>query len=99
MANPVGFQGANHVFHAPINTPDCRDLETLFTGDQIISCWRLTEEELKQVNETGVVWLSVYTKSSPPPVLVSGSALVHIGDQPSKAEPYIPKKIKGGEIK
>jgi len=43
-------------------------------GDQlptVVSCWKLTKEELEEVNRTGRVWLFVvgYTM---PPVIMSG---------------------------
>lgn len=92
MANPVGFEGANVVFQAAPGTEDqVRDLETFTDGEQVVSCWRLSEEELRTINETGVVWLGVLGTMLPP-MRVSGTALVTIGDRPARAEPYIPKK-------
>lgn len=100
MANGVGFEGANHVFQAPPGDTNCVDLETFTDGTQVISCWRLSEEELAEVARTGVVWLSVRGRALPP-VLVSGQALVSIVDHPAQAEPLLPKKpvmdrVKGG---
>lgn len=70
----------------------CNDLEVFVHEGQFISCWRLSPEELETVQRTGVVWLSVYAWQAPP-VMVSGTALVNIGDRPAKAEPIIPKRI------
>lgn len=96
MANPVGFEGANFIFRAPdgVSQNECSDLETFNDGQQIISCWRLTDAEIANVIETGVVWLSIQGQGMPL-VLISGDAMVNIGDRPSKAEPYIaPAKRK-----
>ncbi len=68
MAKPVGFEGANCVFRAPDGVPqeECVDLECFVAPGQIISCWRLSDEELAKVNETGVVWLEVQGDGTPP---------------------------------
>ena len=94
MANPVGFEGANLILRAPEGDENCRDLEARRDQHGVTSCWRLTDEELKRVNETGVVWFWVQGETHPP-IAVSGHALVHIYGKPSKAEPYIePAKRK-----
>lgn len=93
MARGVGFEGANFVFEAPPGDNNCVDLETFIDAKNgaVISCWRLSDEELDEVKRTGVVWISV--QSIPiPPITVSGHALVLIGDRPAKAEPVLPKR-------
>ena len=91
MSQAVGFEGANVLYRAPesMSQEECYDLQAFTDGAQIISCWRLTQEELAEVARTGVVWLSV-RGGVQPPVLVSGAALVLIGDQPARAEPVVP---------
>jgi hypothetical protein len=37
----------------------------------LLSCWKLTREELDEINRTGRVWLGIIGRSMPP-VLVSG---------------------------
>ena len=91
MADPVGFEGANFVFKAPENMPDCGDLEVFRDGEVIVSCWRLTDEEFQEILETGVVWLSVWGQGTPP-VAVSGKALVEIDGRPARAEPVLKRK-------
>ena len=93
MAKPVGFEGANHIYQAPEGRDDVGDLECFVTETEVISCWRLSDEELAKVAKTGVIWLSVQSRALPP-VLVSGDALVLVGDRESKAEPVIPKKAR-----
>lgn len=97
MANPVGFEGANVVFQAPRGVPqeECGDLPVFRDSDQIISCWRLTADEIEEVKRTGVVWLSVIG-SGTPPVKVSGDALVQIAGRPAVAEPFFPPAKRTG---
>lgn len=98
MANPVGFEGSNKTYYAPKGMENCGDLQCFVTPTETISCWRLTDDELEQVNKTGVVWLSISGHPTPPS-LVSGTALVQIEGRPVKAEPYIPNARLGGQIK
>ncbi|MDH3232222.1 MAG: DUF2203 domain-containing protein [Alphaproteobacteria bacterium] len=71
-------------------TPDqCVDLPVFRDGRQIISCWRLTEDELAQIAETGCVWLSVLGIGTPP-VCIMGHSPVTVDGQPAVGEPYIP---------
>jgi hypothetical protein len=96
MANPVGFTGARGIADAaPGDEAQVRSLPMFMDERQIISCWRLTPEELEHVVLTGVVWLSVSNIGVLPPVYVSGTALVEVNGEPSIAEPYFPPPTKG----
>lgn len=95
LANPVGFEGASNVLHAAPGDTNTRDLPIYVDPAQIISCWRLTPEELDEVKRTGVVWLSVVNIGSYAPSYVSGNALVTVGGVPSEAEPYFEPPKKG----
>lgn len=95
MAYGVDFEGANAVFRG--DGKRIYDLPTFHAEGppaQIISAWRLSAEELLEVQKTGVVWLSVYGHQLAP-VLVSGTALVNIEEdgvkRPSRAEPVMPR--------
>jgi hypothetical protein len=92
MASPVGFVGSNNIYLAPEETSqeECCDLPVYVDEMQTISCWRLSKEELEEVNRTGVVWLSILSHVIYPQK-VSGTALVLINGRPSKAEPILPK--------
>mgnify|MGYP003683321627 CR=1 FL=1 len=99
MANGVGFEGANKTFYAPDDsTPEeCGDLQVFQDPNQIVSCWRLTPDELKKVAETGVVWVSI-AGGGMPPIKISGEPLVMMGDREPSVEPYIPpahRKVEG----
>jgi len=94
MAEPVGFEGANLLISG--EAAGCRDLEAFREGSQVISCWRLTPEELEAVAKSGVVWVNVLCAGGVPPIYISGTPLVTIGDRPARAEPVIPKRFKDG---
>lgn len=91
MAVGVGFQAANEVFYAPKGSTNCVDLETFTDGQQVVSCWRCSEEELAQIAETGVIWVSVQGTGIPP-MFVGGLALVEVDGKPAKAQPILPTK-------
>ena len=71
---PLNFDGANIVFGA--NQPEYQPLPAEFVGKpetgQINTCWELSPDELKQIQETGKIWVSILTFGQPlQPVLVS----------------------------
>lgn len=71
---PINFDGANIVFGA--NQPEYQPLPAECVGKpetgQINTCWELSPDELKQIQETGKIWVSILTFGQPlQPVLVS----------------------------
>jgi len=74
---PVAFAEANMV----LDKPDCMSRDqcepiNVCVGQSgnvnvIISCWKLTKEELEEINRTGRVWLHVLGTQMPP-VIVNG---------------------------
>lgn len=84
MGEAVDFEGANITLIGNggniKSIPAHRDAPT----GQLITCWKLSTEELAEIAETGHVWLSLLTHESPPPALVSGEALVEVHGQPAK---------------
>lgn len=78
---PVNFPQSNKVYAKPEGWTDeeCSDLN-VWQGDApiegtnrtvpaIISCWRLSHEDLQEIQRTGIVWLSI-TGTAMPPVSV-----------------------------
>lgn len=59
---PINFKEQNVTYIAE----GCNDLPAHKAEDQIISCWKLTKEELEQINKTGIVWFSVMGQTQPP---------------------------------
>jgi hypothetical protein len=75
---PHSFEGQNFVFTKPEGMTDeqCMDLP-VWKGDvpvddagncfpAIISCWRLSREDLEEIQRTGCVWLSITGHGMPP---------------------------------
>jgi hypothetical protein len=75
---PVTFPQHNFVFKKPEGWTDeqCSDL-SVWKGDApidengttcptIISCWKLSKEDLEEIQRTGVVWLSISGTGMPP---------------------------------
>ena len=70
---PLNFEGANVVFAA--NQPEYIPLPAEYRGGksgEILTCWELTPQELKKIQETGKIWLGVLTFGQPlQPLLLS----------------------------
>ena len=71
---PVNFEGANVIFGA--NQPEYIPLPAERVGKpetgQINTCWALSPDELKKVQETGQIYVSLLTFGQPlQPILVS----------------------------
>lgn len=73
MAVPSGFPESNVVLNKPADMgyDQCSPLSVLrmqLADRQIvvISCWKLTHEELEEINRTGRVWLTVLGTTMPP---------------------------------
>ena len=76
MAEPASFAESNDYLGPPpgVGEEDCQSLAigraVLPNGQAVvISCWKLTAEELEEVNRTGRVWLSVWGHTMPPAVI------------------------------
>lgn len=80
---PIKFNGANVVYGA--NQPEYIPLPAERRPGQsgeIVTCWELSPEEIKRVQETGKIWLSLLTFGQPlQPVLLTAD----------KPEPYAPE--------
>lgn len=71
---PSSFDESNTYLSAPNGMPDCLPLSCYIGNDDtkhpvIISCFKLTKEELEEINKTGRVWLTVAGQTMPPVVL------------------------------
>jgi hypothetical protein len=84
---PLNFDGANVVYGA--NQPEYQPLPAERVGKpetgQINTCWEFSPDELKRVQETGVIFVSLLTFGQPlQPVLVSV-------DKPDVCDPNEPQ--------
>lgn len=73
---PMNFPESNGALSAPAGI-GCDKVEPLFVwrgecggSPQVISKWKLTPEELAEINRTGEVWLHVLGRSMPPVAVV-----------------------------
>lgn len=70
---PILFECANAVYGA--NQPEYIPLPAERrpgNSGEVVTCWKLSPEELERVKETGVIWLSMLTFNQPlQPVLLS----------------------------
>jgi hypothetical protein len=72
MAHPIDFAEANLRLLPPEGQEDSVIAMSAFRdGGVIISCWRLSAEDLRRIAETGEIWLSIAGHTAPP-VLVTG---------------------------
>jgi hypothetical protein len=75
---PTSFPEQNFCFTKPADMTDeqCMDL-WVWRGNvphdehgnsfpAIISCWKLSKEDLEEINRTGVIWLSITGTGMPP---------------------------------
>lgn len=69
----IDFKGSNKTWGKPESMTDeeCGSLRVHIDGKQSISCWEPSVEEIKQITETGKVWLGVLGQGHPP-VWLSG---------------------------
>jgi len=68
---PIEFEGANVVYAE--NQEEYQSLPAFKDDDgTVVTCWELSPEEIKQISETGKLWLSVMSFNKPlQPVLLS----------------------------
>jgi hypothetical protein len=84
MAKGINFEGANVIMRAPEGMDNCEDLIAFRNGQQVVSCWKLTEEEVGEIRETGCVWVSIWGNTMPP-ISVSGKPLITVGGKPARS--------------
>lgn len=78
MAFAIEFAGANKIYKAPEGREDVSDLHTFVNGTAVVSAWRLTDEEMEQVKQTGIVFLSVLSGNVLFPVFVGSEEAVRL---------------------
>lgn len=64
---PIKFDGVNVVFGAnqPEYIPLPAQVNAKVDTGIVLTCWKLSPEELKKVQETGVIWLEMLTFNQP----------------------------------
>lgn len=49
----------------------CLPLPVFTDGQDVVSCWQFTPEELEEMQRTGKLWLTVLSGQTQPPVAIS----------------------------
>lgn len=88
MAETINFPGANVRLDAPPGLEEQVHDIVAYKGpctcgdcpEQVVTCWRLSPEELEQVKKTGVVWLYLMGPSMQPAYIGTDSPF-HQEDQ------------------
>ena len=79
---PIKFKGVNAIYGK--NQSEYLPLPAKKRPNgEVITCWRLSPEELKQIQMTGVIWCSILTFNQPlQPILLSTEILdtTELGD-------------------
>jgi hypothetical protein len=72
MSEPVKWDGANRLLVAPKNytKEQIKELPVFSNGVVCVSKWRLSEEALKEVIETGCIFVEVLSGETQPPIFV-----------------------------
>ncbi len=78
----ASFDESNHVLARPQNmtAEECEPLSVHVSDDPpvVISCWKLTKEELEEINRTGRVWLWIWGRTMPPALLTIQSPFTQV---------------------
>lgn len=77
MAKPISFLGANFIFPSDGKLLLDQMIFRQPCGPANVSCWRLTPEELAEINRTGCVFLTVMSGSILYPCFVGSENETH----------------------
>ena len=79
---PISFEQQNALFGKPANMTDeqCMSLPVWMGHDTngfpvIISKWKLSKEDIEDINRTGEIWLSIFSTGMPAVALQTESPL------------------------
>ena len=68
MGIPIKFSGAKSSLSG--NGADVGDLPAHTNGRCVTSCWQFSEEELSEIKSSGMVWVTVLSGQTAPPIFV-----------------------------
>jgi hypothetical protein len=89
MAKSIKFEGCNCTLSAPSKLiglkPKAGGTDAFSDGKRIVTCWRLSAEELAEVAQTGLIWMIVDGQTMPTTVL-SGQSVVSNKGVPATAK-------------
>lgn len=75
---PSGFDESNGQLSPPegVSEAKVKTLRVFRDGEQVISCWKPTQEEIDEIQRTGRVWLGVMGITMPPVYITGFSPFV-----------------------
>lgn len=70
---PIEFKEQNRTLGKPEGMTDeeCSSLPVYANGSECISCWQLSDEELKKILETKCIWVGVLSGNTQPPIFLT----------------------------
>lgn len=85
MAFPAAFDESNGVLSKPesLTHEQCEAL-SVWRGPNVdgenvvISCWKLTKEELDEINRTGRLWLIIWGGTMPPSCIMGTRPFIEV---------------------
>jgi hypothetical protein len=77
MATPEKFEGCNRALTAPEGKEDSvQTLHVYNNGVHSVSKWRFTVSELREIERTGCIYVSVMHGKSQPPIFVGSEQAI-----------------------
>jgi hypothetical protein len=69
----IDFEESNVILGKPATMTDeqCNSLNVFTDGQTCVSCWELSDDELKKLMETKKIWLGVLSGTTQPPVFLT----------------------------
>lgn len=65
---------------APKDMPECADIHSFRDGQQVITAWRPTPQELVQINLGNPIWLYCIGATMPPVAIVTDNPWEPVND-------------------
>lgn len=79
MAEPVAFAGFTHDFGPPPGLDEMVGrLPVFMNGATVVSAWKLSPEELAEIQQTGIVFLSIMSGTAVFPCYVGSESEVKL---------------------
>lgn len=87
MAESIKFEGCNCTLSAPskiigLKKTKAGSTDAFSDGKNIVTCWRLSTEELAEIAQTGLIWMVVQGQDMPQ-TIVSARSVLNIRGMPS----------------
>ena len=76
VSKPILWEGANKLLGPPKNYEEeqVQAMAVFTNGIICVSKWKLSEEAIKELNETGCLFISVISGETQPPIFIGSEA-------------------------